>query len=320
MSLYTPYAIRFHNSTMTTATLLSAIRSQSIAVNNSITADTDAGSPYPQHVANAAQKPSAQFVSTDVAGALDLVGTEGWPISATNVRPGLDLFQLLIDATTGRPAAGSVHRRLNIQRGIVVPQSLTVDHQADAQLSMQAFAIADPADTATIGVAPLTPFASQAAPTGLAGGSRHTLGPTSIGGVTLACNLRVEINFGVTVTTEGCSSDIHDAGLLIATSNPTIRISGKNMAKFIAADIPLAGKGATHANTSIVLRKRSQTAAGFVANATAEHILITAAGMACWEQVHSATGNGRVEDVLMITCRHDGTNTPIVIDTTHAIP
>jgi IS5 family transposase len=108
--------------------------------------------------------------------------------------------------------------------------------------------------------------------------------------------------------------------LFIQSSNPTIRISGKNLAKFIAADIPLAGKGATHANTSIVLRKRLQTAAGFVANATAEHVLITAAGMAAWEQVHSATGNGRVEDVLLLTCRHDGTNTPIVVDTTYAIP
>lgn len=320
MSLYTPYAVRFHNSTMAAAVMLSAIRAQSIGIGNSITADTDAGSFYPQFLANVAQKPTADITSTDVAGALDLVGTEGWPISATNVRPGLDFFQLSIDPTTGKPYTTSVHRRINIQRGIVVPQSLSVDHQADAQLTMRAVAIADPADTATIGTAPVTPFASQAAPTGLGGGSRHTLGPTTIGGVTLACNLRVEINFGLTVTSEGCSSDIHDASLFIQSSNPTIRISGKNLAKFIAADIPLAGKGATHANTSIVLRKRIQTAAGFVANATAEHILITACGMAAWEQVHSATGNGRVEDVLLLTCRHDGTNTPIVVDTTYAIP
>ena len=320
MSLFTPYALRFHNSTMTSAVLLSAIASQSVVTGTEVTSDVDAGSPYPQHVAINAQKPSAQATTKDIVGGLDLLGVEGWPISATSVRPGLDFFQLSIDPTTGRPYTTSVHRRINIQRGIFVPTTLSVQHQGDAMLSASAFAIADPADTATIGKLPLNSFAAQALPTGIGGGSRHTLGSVEVGGIVLDCQISIEINFGISVTTEGCSSDIHDASLFLASAQPVISITGKNLAKYVSSGgIPLAGIAGTHANTEIVLRKRLQTSAGFVADATAEHVLITAAGLAYWDQVHSASGNGRVEDVLRITCRHDGTNTPIVIDTTHAI-
>lgn len=320
MTLFTPYALRFQNSAMSAATLLSAISAQSVVTGTEVMSDVDAGSPYPQHVAINAQKPSATATTKDIAGGLDLLGVEGWPISATSVRPGLDFFQLAIDPSTGRPYTTAVHRRINIQRGIFVPTTLSVEHQGDATLSAAAFAIADPADTAAIGKLPLNSFASQALPTGLGGGSRHTLGTVEVGGVTLDCQIRLEINFGITVTTEGCSSDLHDASLFIQSAQPTISITGKNLAKYVASGgIPLAGVAGTHLNTKIVLRKRSQTAAGFVADATAEHILITAAGMAYWDQVHSASGNGRIEDVLRITCRHDGTNTPLVVDTTYAI-
>lgn len=323
MSLFTSYGIRFHNASMAEAVLLSAISAQEVVTGTEVMNDVDAGSPYPQHVAINAQKPSATATTKDIAGGFDLLGSEGWPISAQpapTARPGLDFFQLAIDSTTGRPFTTSVHRRINIQRGIVVPTQLQVQHQQDAQLSMSAFAIADPSDTGGIGVLPVTSFAAEAAPTGLGGGSRHTLGTVDVGGIELGCNLSVQIDFAVTVTSEGCNSDIHDAALYIASIQPVITIQGKNLAKFAGSGaIPLIGKGAAHADTSIVLRKRLQTAAGFVADATAEHIEITAAGLAHWQTVHTAQGNQRVEDTLVITCRHDGTNVPVVIDTAFAI-
>ena len=323
MSLHLAYGFRLHNEDMADAVMVSALSAQEAQTGTEVLNDVDAGSPHPRHVAIVAQRPQATATPKDLAVAFGLVGSEGSPIKAgiveTVLRPGLDFFQLSIDPTTGKPFTTEVHRRINIQRGILVPQQLSCEHQADATLDLAAFAIADPEDDGEIGEEPLHSFADVAAPTGLAGGERWTIGPVSVAGETIDCNLRVEVDFGITIETEGCNSDIHDPSLFIASIQPQITIRGKNIKKFVSATIPLKGKGATHANTSIMLRKRLQTEAGFVADATAEHIELTAAGVAYWDSVHSAQGNARVEDSLVISCRHDGTNVPIIIDTTATI-
>lgn len=323
MTIHVAYGIQIHTVAMGvgTAKMLSAIANQQVQTGTNAVNEVDAGSPYPQHVAINAQKPVATATTKDLRLALDTLGVEGLAITADGTHAGLDFWQILLDSETGRAASGSVHRRLNIHRGFAHPARLTCEHQGDATLDVQALAIYDPdAATAAAGE-PIIPYAAVAAPTGLAGDERYTLHSVTVGGIAVDCNLRVEIDFGFQIQSEGCNSDIWDSSMIVQAIQPTITISGKNVGKFAASGaIPLVGAGGTHANTKIVLRRRLQTSAGFVADATAEHLLITTNGLAYWDTVHSASGNQRVENVLRITSTHDGTNTPLVADTAYAIP
>ena len=79
----------------------------------------------------------------------------------------------------------------------------------------------------------------------------------------------------------------------------------------------MEGVQATHANTSFYLRHRTRT--GFVADATETHILFTAAGLAHFTEPFTASGTEAGEATLVIETENDGTNDPIVIDTTSAI-
>ena len=69
----------------------------------------------------------------------------------------------------------------------------------------------------------------------------------------------------------------------------------------------------THANTNIQFRKRD--VAGFVINSTAEHIKVTAAGIAFARQVYTAGGAATGTAVIGINTIDDGTNNPLVWDT-----
>lgn len=302
MTVHQAYAVELGGSK------ISAISRQSVASNSEVNSDVDAGSPYPQSVTINAQRNQATWTTKDLEAALDELGSEGLAIGANSVK----FWQLLLDDETGLIASGSVHRLLEIERGKTIPSRLTVEHQGDAELEAITHAIVDPTDSAAL---PMKTTESQAAPTGLAGDGRWTLKSVQVAGVELDCALRVEVDFGISITTEGCNSDIWDRSLIITEIKPVITITGKHLAKFAAASIPLIGKGGTHLDTSILLRKRLQSAAGFDPALTTSDIELTADCLAHWETVHDASGNNRVENRLRLDCRHDGTNVPLVIQT-----
>ncbi len=307
MTVHSAYAVSVNN------VMFSAIQRQSVAPESTVVAETRAGSPYPRSVAINAQKNTATASTEDIVAALGVIGVEGEKIATAQ---GVKFFQLILDDETGLPASGSVHRALHIVRGKVVPNRLSVEHQGDAMLEFTTHALWNPAEAATD---PLQVLAAQALPTGLAGGDRWTIAKAEVAGETLNCSLSFQIDFGVTITTEGGNSDIYDRSLRSSEIKPRITIRGKDIAKFLANAIPLKGKSATHANTILWLRKRVQGEAGFDAANITSHVKITAAGMAHWTSVHEADSNNRIESTLQIDCKHDGTNHPIVLLTGQAM-
>ena len=84
--------------------------------------------------------------------------------------------------------------------------------------------------------------------------------------------------------------------------------------------MPIASLACTHANTIIYLRKRSTDGTSFVADGTAEHIKITAHGVAAMTQVVSGDAQRFTEHALQISAFEDGSaNNPIIITTASAI-
>jgi hypothetical protein len=188
---------------------------------------------------------------------------------------------------------------------------LTAAHQGDAELTLRSLVAYDGTND------PIVTTENQSLPA-VTDAERFTLGPIDIESVTLTQFRSLEIDFGVDAVSEGSESEIWDRYPNIRAIKPVITISGISLAWMAAAAVPFDGLDITHLNTAIYLRKR---AAGgtFELDATVEHIKFTAAGLAYVSEPYNASGVDAAEVTIRIPLRYDGTNAPLVIDTTSAI-
>jgi hypothetical protein len=290
--------------------LIGGVEQMSIQLGSQQRADPTSGDPYPSHVALVAQKPMARFSTKHLKTALDATGLFGIKIaSATN--PGLELFaQKYTEGST--PASGANHRKYTIREGILLPRSLSCSHQGDATLQYEALATWDGTNN------PVVIADSSSLPTGLTDAQRFTLEDVVIGGIAIPQVTQLDLDFGLTAQTEGSNSDIWDTHCTVRQTRPSITLRGIDIEWFKSAVVPILGLAATHANTSIKLRKR-EVGGSFVADGTAEHIVITACGMAAIDTAFDARTNENAETSTLLPCRYDGTNYPIVINTASAI-
>lgn len=307
MSIHALYSVVFNDTSDLT---LGGIESVNIRSQVEHMAEPTQGEIYPRHQAIMAIKPVADFASYCIADGLDIVPLAGKSLSA--LVTGLDLYAYKHDHGAGR-ASGSVHRKYTIADGICVLDKLSCDHRGDALLGFRVLSTWDGTN------APVIETDTSAVPTAGNDDERFTIGKCTIGSVLISDIRSWELDFGIEATTEGADSDIYDTHVSIVTCKPVLTLRGIDIEWLKAANIPLVGKAATHATTTIYLRKRLQTSAGYVADGTSEHISLTMAGL-CWvEDIFSSRGKAPAECSLKLAARFDGTNAPIVIDTTAAI-
>ncbi|QDV22931.1 hypothetical protein [Aureliella helgolandensis] len=307
MSLHTAYAIK-HGTTV-----LSGLQGLNVSTNPEVQNNVGIGSPFPQFAAIVAQKPRDAFGSTMVAQALALTGSTGAKIDASNPLVGY-FAKLDVD---GLPLSGSVHRSYTSNRGVIVPRRLTCSHRQAARLDMEAILFSS--DGAAH---PLVIADDVALPTLVVANVEHTLGPISLGVtagvVAFGCAQSVTIDFGQGAEALGCDSDIFDTHMQQTGIRPVITLTGLDASAFGASGVPPVGLKVDHTETAIYLRKRDD-GIGFVADDTAEHIKLTANGVAVVTQ-HTGQGTSRAEITVQITCSWDGTNAPITIDTAAELP
>jgi hypothetical protein len=309
MTLHTAYAVRYGASTV-----LSGMTNLDTQTNPTVENESAAGTPFPQFAVITSQKPKIMFASKQVAAVLALTGLTGVAIDASN-----NLFAVYAKlGSNGLPASGSVHRQYTANRGLLLPRRLTCGLRASATVDVEALLYS--ADGAAH---PLTISDTVALPVLTQNNIQHAIGPVSIGVsgsvATVGCVQNISIDFGSGAETVGCGSDLYDGHLHYPRSAPVITISGIDASAFGGTNaVPAVGKAIDHANTKIFLRKRATSGIGFVADATEEHIQITANGVAVVTQ-HTGQGTSRAEVTIQITTSWDATNAPITIDTTAAI-
>ncbi len=294
----------------TVDTILGGIETINVRTQTEHKADATSGQVYPDHIAITAQKPIADFSSYSVAKCLDAIGIIGVNIGA--LVTGLDLYAYL-HAQGGGRSAGATHRKYSMADGIVVPDKITCDHRGDAIISYKVLPIWDGTN------APVIETDTSAVPTYEADDERFTLGSATIGGVALTGKRNWELDFGINAVTEGADSDIYDKYVSIVDCKPVLTLKGIDVEWLKSTNIPLVGKASTHATTSIYLRKRLQTASGYVADATAEHIKFTMHGLAYLEDLFTSGGKNPLETSLKLPAIFDATNAPVIIDTSCAI-
>jgi hypothetical protein len=147
--------------------------------------------------------------------------------------------------------------------------------------------------------------------------ARFTLGPVTVGGISLSGIRSLTLDFGLRVQSEGADSEIWDTHVSVVSVEPELTLNGITPEWLKSTNIPLGGKAATHANTTIYLRKRL-SGGSFVPNGTAQHIALTMAGLA-WIETPLDVGDAPGESTLRLKAYHDGTNAPIIVNTAAAI-
>lgn len=296
-------------------TVVGGITALDAASQTELSGEASSGELYPRIQAVRGQAPRATFSTLAINAALDafagaVLGLFAAPITTTGSKT-LSLY-LAKHTEGGGRESGSVHRKYLVNKGILYPRQLTCQHQGDATLDYEALCIYDGTN------APIVPSLASLPSTPTSDALRFSLGPVKIGNVTLSAYRSLTIDFGVEARAEGAESAVWPTHSSVVRIAPRLTIAGIDPTWFAASGaVALDGLAATHANTLIYLRKR--LAGGtFVTNVTAEHISITACGIAYPEKLFEVT-DGPAGVTLSMPLYYDGTNLPLIVDTTAAI-
>jgi hypothetical protein len=266
------------------------------------------GDVYPRHIAAYSHTPRPTFRTVCLQDALDQIGLTGLALTYG----GINLYAQKF-AEGAMAASGSVHRKYNITEGLAYPVRLTCDHRQDAEIEYGIIPTYDGSND------PIVETDSSALPTAPTDNERFTLGSVTIESIAVAQLTRLEVDFGAMAQGQSTDSDIYETHCMIREIRPTIRLTGTNIEWLKATAIPRTGLVFTHANTKLYLRKRGTGASAFVANGTAEHIKITAAGLAVITNPFDDQGDDPAQVQMELTVAYDGTNAPLVITTASAI-
>jgi len=304
---YSLYAVRLNDAA---DVLISGVTSQGLDTGSQVDAEVTGAEVYPRWYALTGQNPGGRFATHHLATALTNIGMTG--LSIASLQSGLELI-LQKHAEGGMRAGALSHRIYGMTEGLIVPGTISCLHGPGQHASVD-YRIVLTWDGSN---EPFTVTDSQTLPTAEDDDERFAIGPWFVGGVTIDHLRGVTIDCGVNVVTEGGDGDLYPTFASIPTITPVLRLNGIDPEWLKAANIPLTGKVGTHANTIGYFRKRSAT--GFVANATAQHIKFTAAGLAYIENAFDASGVAAAECSLVMPLRYDGTNAPLTINTASAI-
>lgn len=139
------------------------------------------------------------------------------------------------------------------------------------------------------------------------------LGKVIVGGTTIDRIVSVTISYNLAIIKPITYGSIWPLEVHVTKTSPTISITTEDVSLVDPGLITSSGLAVTHANTSIQFRKRDGT--GFVADVTAEHIKLTAAGIAFARQVYTAGGAATGTAVIGINTIDDGSLNPLVWNT-----
>lgn len=304
--LYKGYAVRYRAGAMGAAALIGGITAQRVMSDPQEFQEVTAGVSYPWHVGHSAQKIGAEFTTLDVSTILANVPPPGLALLTT----GLELYTAkYVDGTI---ASGSVHNKFAIGSGVLYPTRLSCQADKNAEITYRAAAAWDGSNNPCVVTAGSAALPSET----LADGGRYGMRAASVSGVTLTGRTSLEIDFGITAEQLEADGDIWAKYVAVNQMVARITIKSVNLAHLAAAGIPFTGKAATHANTVIYLGQRENASY----NAGNVHVKITAAGMAAATDMHNSQNHQRSECTLQILCGYDGTNCPVVVATSQALP
>ncbi len=287
-------------------TMIGGISSWEVRNETEVRGETPSGEVYVRHQSVTSQKHGFSFTTTDVSRALLAMGTM-WK-AVEDFAFGARMYGRK-QLNGGSFATGAVHRKWAIRKGMIIPRSLSVNHQGDVTLSIDVIATHDGTSNP-----PLIVTDNVALPSGLDDFARYSMSDrTFIGGYMITGKQSLSIDFGINVVAEGADSNIYDDRVSVRTFKPAVTIQGTNLEwSDETYCIPLLGVPCNHANTKIYLRRRAKGAT-FVGNETPQHMCFSGKGLAVIPQLAEGSGEDLATCSINLTFDYDGTNEPLVI-------
>ena len=298
MDSYVLYAVSVNG------TLIDGITRQSITANNQLVKNHNDGSVDVRYITTMSRRSVVSFGTRAIAKALDVVGCRGIPIS-TNVT----LFWQKNDPN-GERESGSDHVKTVIAGGLVVPRTLSAQQDGEAELACDVIPVST--DGATD---PITITDSQALAGSPDSDQKFTLGKCSFNGIDLQAQ-SLEIDFGLQVVTRSHS------GLYLALEaskqvvTPVITVTTLDMG--VTATIGLSGTAQSVTDSVFYVRKLDENGHR-VADATEQHISFTVDEGKAHTPDASGDGENDANATVQLDVAYDGSNAPLVLDTTAAI-
>lgn len=293
------------------ANWIGGIVSQAFTNAPSMQTEPTAGSIYPLQTSIQEIKAGFRFTSHNVASALSVLGFLGVPLSA---QVPAELYEINY-GDDGFIVAGSSHRKIAFSTGRALWRTLSCANRQDAQIEIEVFGLSPDGSTN-----PAVFTEGVAAPAAV-DDARHTIAAVQLGGIGMGCVTDLRLESGLQIQSDGCKSDVFDTRMGVQSVVPKIQITtlAAELVGSAQGKINLPGIAATHANTFIKLRKRNNKTGTFVADATAQHIVITADGMVVPIEPFSAQNNADGNTRFEMTATFDGTNAPFLINAASAL-
>lgn len=212
----------------------------------------------------------------------------------------------LADATTG-------HTRLRLQDAMMHLRSIDVGHQRDAVADVRILAMYDGTN------APIVPAGSVALSGTPTAAEYFGLGPVSINGSAINGVQECSINLNPQTIERGSDSDHYDTFAALMTIDPVITLRGLAIEPWTVYGL----NGTALTSLSLWLRKLNNDASGgapYVANATEQHILFTAAAGLITVGRSSGGGSSEVTTEIMLHLRAaNASSAALTVDATAAI-
>lgn len=285
--------------------IVGSMNSVAMPTDAEIVREVNAGQIFAKQVHQNFRSAAVNFTSWNLNALLGTIGLSGLCIGPGNDYIALHAYVARYDCN--QIVDGSVHTRYEINKGIVFPTTLSVDHQGNGQLSYSVIAIFDGTNDP---IAKATGQALPAIPTGE--DDRWTMHDAHVNNILVAQKKSINIDFGPQTNTEGADSEPFDSWVSLDAVLPTITIQGIDPDYLDAAGpvTSLAGDDVANVDVNRVrLKKRG------VLVSVSEHIIINTQGLARITDPFSSTGNDPGRTEMRIEAIEEGVNAPLVIQT-----
>lgn len=299
------HSVVIHTVETSSAVKLGGITQMGMPLNVETVRD-DSGAMFDSFGAISFQAPRPQWTTKSIGLALAAIPQNGICINTAEGKPGVTFYgEAKGDCVSGDPDSDE-HLSYLMDLGLMVPVSLTGTRRDDAQLACEIDAITDGTN------APFAYSYAATLPTGI-DFSAFVVSAITCAGIVWE-DMR---NFNLSFNVEKTESEPQAGGVWPdragrRKARPAATITARNPRKLDnSTGIPLLGKEATHANTTVWFKKRKNRAT-FEANNATVHAKLTMAGLVYFDNPFSASGTAAAETTLQYQGIHDGTNAPLI--------
>lgn len=279
------------------------------------TISDDSGDIYDEAISLLSECVDASLTLKCLDAVLTYIGLGGYCIlSDGGSHPGARIFGRILNDCKSQPGATD-NLQYTFANGLIYLGQISAKRGGDATISIEIKPITDGTN------APIA-FASSSItlPTRSSlSKTQFTIGACKVGNIVLSDFDGFDLQFGVvTSAMTPAMGSVWPDSIAVRKIRPIGAFTGFDPRILNdSSGIPLLGKQASHANTLIQFKKRLGYSS-FVADATEEHISMTMNGSAHVTDIFTGSGNGEATNAIVVKGVHDGTNVPIIVDTTAA--